>query len=137
LWACLWREATLFCAFLSLGTAGCRKPTANYVIPPEEASRANPFPVTPDTIVAGKKAYDGTDCALCHGTAGDGKGALTRDMRYNTHDWRDPATLKNFSDGELFYILSRGKGAMPGYADRDTAEDLWQMVNYLRSFASP
>jgi mono/diheme cytochrome c family protein len=93
--------------------------------------------MTPDTVAAGKKAYDGTDCALCHGGAGDGKGALTRDMKYNTRDWRDPAALKNFSDGELFYIVSRGKGAMPGYVDRDTPEHLWQMVSYLRSFARP
>jgi mono/diheme cytochrome c family protein len=93
--------------------------------------------MTPDTIAAGKKAYDGTDCALCHGTAGDGKGALTRDMKYNTRDWRDPAALKNFSDGDLFYILNRGKGAMPGYVDRETPEHLWEMVTYLRSLAHP
>jgi mono/diheme cytochrome c family protein len=130
----MWRKAALICAFACLGAAGCRKSTASYMIPTEEASRPNPFPATPDVIATGKKLYDGTDCALCHGAAGDGKGPLSRDLKYNTRDWRDPAALSNLSDGELFYIISKGKGAMPGYADRESPEHLWQMVDYVRSF---
>jgi mono/diheme cytochrome c family protein len=131
----MWPIAVLLCAFVCLGAAGCSKAPANFVIPPEEASRPNPLPMTPEVIAAGRKAYDGADCALCHGASGDGKGVLARDMKYNTRDWREPSALQNFSDGELFYILSKGKGAMPGYAHRDTREHLWQMVGYVRSFA--
>lgn len=131
----LWRKAALICAFACLGAAGCRNSTTSFAIAPEEASRPNPFPATPDVIATGKKLYDGSDCTLCHGAAGDGKGPLSRDLKYNTRDWRAPAALSSFSDGELFYILNKGKGAMPGYADRDSPEHLWQMVDYLRSFA--
>jgi mono/diheme cytochrome c family protein len=137
LWACFFRNVVLLGVLVCLGAGGCRKSTANYAIPPEESSRPNPFTLTPENIDAGKKVYDGTDCALCHGAAGDGQGSLTRDMKYDTHNWQTSAVLSRFSDGELFYILSKGKGAMPGYEDRNSAEELWQIVCYLRSFARP
>jgi mono/diheme cytochrome c family protein len=129
------RKTALICALWCLGMAACNKPPADYAIPPEEASRPNPFPMSPENIAAGKKAYDDTDCALCHGASGNGKGVLARDMKYNTRDWRDPATLKNFTDGELFYILNKGKRAMPSYQDREPPDHLWQMVDYVRSLA--
>lgn len=129
----IFRRVVFLSLLLCLGLTGCQHQPANYAVPPEDASRPNPFSATPDVIAAGKKAYDSADCGLCHGANGDGKGVLARDMKYNTRDWRKPDALKNFTDGDLFYILSRGKGAMPGYTDRDTPENLWRIVSYVRS----
>jgi hypothetical protein len=57
----------------------------------------------------------------------------------NLHDWRDPATQAKFTDGELFYIMDKGKGAdrgkMPAYHETETPEQLWRLVDYVRSFA--
>jgi hypothetical protein len=50
-------------------------------------------------------------------------------------DWRDPAALKDFSDGEIFYIVNNGTGQMSGEEGRVKPEQIWEMVNYIRSLA--
>jgi len=49
-------------------------------------------------------------------------------------DWQDPASLKGMTDGELFYIIQKGKGEMPGEGDRQNADGIWNMVTLVRSF---
>jgi hypothetical protein len=44
------------------------------------------------------------------------KGDIAADMKSKVTDFTDPATLKNVTDGELFYIIKNGKGEMPPYA---------------------
>jgi mono/diheme cytochrome c family protein len=108
--------------------------TAESKIPPEAAKEPNPVKPTAASIAQGKKIY-GYDCAMCHGANGDGKGDLAGDMKLTLSDFRDPAALKDVTDGELFYIIKNGKGDMPSEGDRAKTEDLWNLVNYVRSFA--
>jgi mono/diheme cytochrome c family protein len=75
----------------------------------------------------------GFDCALCHGKDGDGKGDLAADMNLKLADYRDSAALKDMTDGEMFYIIKNGKGQMTGEADRVKADEIWNLVNYVRS----
>ena len=103
-------------------------------VPPEAAKLPNPVKPTPASLAQGKKSY-GFDCAVCHGKDGDGKGDLAGDMKLNLADYRDPAALKDFTDGELFYIIKNGKGQMTGEGDRSKSDEIWNMVNYVRSFA--
>ena len=92
---------------------------------------------TPESLAGSSALYTKADCAVCHGKLGDGKGFMAGASRYDCRDWRDPAALKNFTDGELFYILMKGKGYMPGYEKKFSADDAWAMVNYVRAFAKP
>jgi mono/diheme cytochrome c family protein len=105
---------------------------AEYKIPPEAANQANPVKPTPESLAKGKKFF-GYDCAVCHGKDGDGKGDMT-DLKGIT-DLTDPATLKGKTDGELFYVIKKGKGDMPPEGDRGKPEDLWNLVNYVRSLS--
>jgi len=107
-------------------------PSAGAKIPPEALKVVNPIKPTAASIAAGKKKY-GYDCAMCHGTDGDGKGDLAVDMKLKMIDYRDPATLKSVTDGEMFYVIKNGNGEMPSEADRLKDEDIWNMVNYIRS----
>ena len=50
-------------------------------------------------------------------------------------DYRDSAALKDMTDGEMFYIIKNGKGQMTGEADRVKPEEIWNLVNYVRSLA--
>jgi mono/diheme cytochrome c family protein len=50
-------------------------------------------------------------------------------------DFTDAAVQQGRADGEWFYIIQNGKGEMPPEGDRAKSEDLWNMVNYCRSFA--
>ena len=114
--------------------AAAQAPAAEFKIPPEEAKRPNPVKATPASIALGKRVY-ATQCAMCHGATGDGKGDLAADMKLNLRDYRDPDSLKDMTDGELFYILTKGKGDMPGEEDRMKPEQLWNLINFIRSLA--
>ena len=104
-------------------------------VPAEAAKKANPVKPTAESIAQGKKYY-GFDCAMCHGDSGDGKGVVAVEERFNLKDFRDPATLKDRTDGELFYILKNGKGHMPVEPIRSSPNDLWNLINYIRSLSS-
>ena len=127
----------LFLAFAITSLAQQNQPPAKapeYKIPPEAAAKANPVKPTADSLAKGKKLY-GYDCAMCHGKNGDGKGDMASDIK-NVTDFTNPDALKNRTDGELFYITRNGKGDdLPPEGDRAKDEDIWNMVNYIRSFA--
>ncbi|MGB9233973.1 MAG: cytochrome c [Terriglobales bacterium] len=101
-------------------------------IPVADASRPNPVKSTPESIAQGKKIY-AYDCAQCHGTSGDGKTEAGKNIK--TPDFTDPAFVKDHSDGELFYVIKNGRGAMPPEGDRVRPDELWDLVNYVRSLA--
>jgi mono/diheme cytochrome c family protein len=110
-------------------------PSADSKIPPEEAAKKNPIKVTPEGLAEARKLY-GYDCAMCHGKTGDGKGDLADSMKLQLKDWRDADSIANMSDGEIFYVISNGKGKMiGGEADRSSEKVRWNLVNLVRSFA--
>jgi mono/diheme cytochrome c family protein len=105
-----------------------------YTVPVAAAQKENPVKATPESLARGKKKY-GYDCVMCHGKDGNGKGEVAADMKLKMHDETDPATLKDFTDGALFYIIRNGKDQMPPEGDRVKPEEMWDMVNYVRSFS--
>jgi mono/diheme cytochrome c family protein len=106
---------------------------AAFKVPPELAGKSNPVKPTPEGLAHARKMY-GYDCAMCHGAGGDGKGDMVADMKLTLKDYRDPAALKDMSDGELFYIIQKGKDQMPAEGDRAKPDDIWNMVTLVRSF---
>ena len=100
----------------------------------EDAAKKNPVASTSEGLAEVRKLY-GYNCAMCHGKTGDGKGDLAADMKLELRDWRDANTLEKVTDGELFWIISNGKGKMPGEGDRTKERVRWNFVNLVRSFA--
>ncbi len=109
------------------------QPPAESKIPPQAAARVNTVKPTAESLAKGKKLY-GIDCAMCHGKDGDGKGDMASDIK-NVTDFTNPDALKNRTDGELFYVIRKGKGDMPPEGDRAKDDDIWNLVNYIRSLA--
>jgi len=109
------------------------KPPAESKASAEDAQKGNTVKATAESLAKGKKTY-AIDCAMCHGENGDGKGDMAADMK-NVTDFTAPDALKNRSDGELFSIIRKGKGDMPPEGDRAKNDDIWNLVNYIRSFA--
>jgi mono/diheme cytochrome c family protein len=145
-WKCfgrppVWKHLIAFLALaavsISAAIAQDQKPAdkSDFKVPPEIAKQTNPVKPTPASLAQAKKTY-GFDCAMCHGKDGDGKGDLAADMKLQLADYRDPASLKDKTDGELFYIIQKGKGDMTGEGDRAKPDDIWSMVNYIRAFAA-
>ncbi|MGH9681512.1 MAG: c-type cytochrome [Candidatus Acidiferrales bacterium] len=103
-------------------------------VPPEIVNRKNPVPPSAASIAEGKKLFT-IDCVMCHGQEGDGKGDLAVSMKLSPPDYHDETAMKKFTDGELFYIITNGKGGMPAEGKRATPDQIWSLVNYVRSFA--
>jgi mono/diheme cytochrome c family protein len=139
----MWKEIAVGSALLFLGIRGSSQekqeapqepPAAEFKIPPEEAKRANPVKADASSIAQGKRLFS-SQCAMCHGENGNGKGDLAEVMGFKPRDYRDPAALKEMSDGELFYILSNGKEKMPAQGDRMSVNQRWHLINFIRSLA--
>jgi mono/diheme cytochrome c family protein len=101
----------------------------------------NPVPATPASIAAGKAAYDAT-CAACHGDRAQGaiRAKLTLSIIEEQNgkqapDLTDAEWDHGSSDGEIFTVLKRGVPTtmMPGFGGAVSDENLWSIVNYLRT----
>ncbi len=137
------KQVTALSALALLGFAGFvqdskkteeGRGTAEQKVATEDSNRKNPVKPSPTSIAEGKQLYD-MECSMCHGIAGDGKGNLAQDMKLNMLDWRVPNAFQSFADGDLFQIISNGKGKMTGEEKRVKPEQIWDMVNYIRTFA--
>ena len=107
------------------GSDSCSNPEA-------VAKMANPLKPSAESLAQGKK-YFGYDCAMCHGANGNGKGDVETGDKMP--DFTNPGTLKDKSDGELFCSLKVGKGHMPLERIRMSPNELWNLINYVRSLA--
>jgi mono/diheme cytochrome c family protein len=100
--------------------------------PPEAKELKPPFPVTPEALRFGKTTYE-IYCDGCHGPAGDGKGHVAL-------KWGVPAVnigapvVQAQTDGELFWKISNGRGAMPAWGALLPEERRWQLTDYVRTF---
>ena len=103
---------------------------------PEAAAIKNPIKATPDSIAAGKKIYE-TQCTNCHGATGKGDGKMAESITSGPKpsDLSDAQWKHGSTDGEIFTLIrdgSKGTG-MRGYAARMKTDDIWNVVNYLRT----
>ena len=141
----MWRKTPALACLLLAGTTfslavkqekpqEAQAPAEEYKIPPEDVDRHNPVKPTEEGLAQARKLYR-YHCVMCHGALGDGKGELAETMKLTLRDWRDPEALKIMKDGELFYIISIGKGKMVGEGDRQKEEMRWNLVRVVRSFA--
>ncbi len=112
-----------------------QSPGDEYKVTPEDIARKNPVKSSPEGLAEARHVFK-YDCAMCHGEHGDGKGDVVESMKLTMHDWADPASLEGKTDGELFYIITKGKGKMTGEGDRQAEKLRWNLVNLVRSLAA-
>lgn len=101
-------------------------------ISPEDAAKKNPLRFSEISVQRGKKIYE-TQCTMCHGEKGDGKGDIVEELKIHPPDFTKPETLAKRTDGELFTIIQLGSPTMPGQRSRMKDFRKWEVVNYLRS----
>jgi mono/diheme cytochrome c family protein len=70
-----------------------------------------------------------TKCAMCHGA--DSKGETPMGKKMNIRDLSSPEVQQQ-SDAELTTIISKGKGKMPPFAGKLTAEQIGQVLAHIR-----
>jgi mono/diheme cytochrome c family protein len=78
-----------------------------------------------------KKSVE-TNCVSCHGPGGKGDGPAAAALPPpKPANWTSAAVQKQ-TDGELFWKMSNGRGAMPPWKHLPEQER-WEIVNYIRT----
>jgi len=108
------------------------KPSSYAAIPVQDVQAQNPVKSSPESLARAKKWW-ALDCTMCHGKDGDGKGEIAKDMKLTIVDFTDPKTLKDHTDGEIYYVIKNGHNDMPAEGPRIKTEEGWDLVNYVRS----
>jgi mono/diheme cytochrome c family protein len=70
-------------------------------------------------------------CQLCHGPTGNGDGAVSKRGFPLPLSFLKPQAL-DLKDGEMFHILTLGKGNMPGHALQLSDTERWAVVLHIR-----
>ena len=101
---------------------------------PEAAKLKNPVKADAASIAVGKKLYT-AQCASCHGESGKGDGKAGVTLNPKPSDLTDGTWKHGTTDGEIFTLIRDGaaKTSMRGYGGRMTAQELWSVVNYVRT----
>ena len=89
----------------------------------------NPLSPRLEVLRAGQKSFN-TLCIVCHGAKGDGRG-------YIIPKFPQPPSLltdrvRNWPDGRVFHVITRGQQTMPSYAYQLDPAQRWAVVNYVR-----
>lgn len=83
-----------------------------------------------DILLVGQKFYE-TNCMVCHAANGNGLGSVAKVMPN-----KPPSLLtdkiRNWSDGQLYQVITMGQGTMGAYASHIPQKYRWQVVNYIR-----
>jgi len=106
---------------------------AAWVAPAGEKDKKNPLPADAQSIAQGKKVAE-VNCVSCHGARGKGDGAAAVALNPKPADWTS-AKVQAESDGEIFWKISTGRGAMPAW-NFLPERDRWALVRYIRSLGA-
>jgi mono/diheme cytochrome c family protein len=118
------------CTVLINVAAGAQNPGGS-----EEGKKLkNPVAATPDSIKAGQASYQ-KYCRFCHGNDAKGNGPMAPE---GTHppDLTDNKWDRGSTDGEIFMVIKEGAGPkfdMKGFKSKMTDQEIWKVVNYVRS----
>ncbi|MEP7155973.1 MAG: cytochrome c [Betaproteobacteria bacterium] len=120
--------------------AECPQPRFTGKAPDEYYSKVNPLVAAKADPKAGESLFQGnagpSNCAICHGVKGDGKGILASQYDPPPRNFSCAMTINGVPDGQLFWIIrfgSPGTAMPPHPALKD--DQIWQLVMYLRQLS--
>lgn len=90
---------------------------------------SNPLDSTSAVIDEGKILYD-KFCDHCHGNSGMGDGLVGQTFAgippYNSR------AVQDISEGQIFHVITLGKGRMGAHGSQISVDDRWKIVRYVQ-----
>jgi mono/diheme cytochrome c family protein len=124
-----WRPVVLaLVAGLALASAALAQ--TPWVAPDSEKAKKNPLPSDKKVVEQGEKVAK-TNCVTCHGAKGKGDGPAAVALNPKPADWTS-ARVQSQTDGELFWKITNGRGAMPSWRHLPDNER-WALIRFIRS----
>ena len=72
-------------------------------------------------------------CAICHGTAGDGKGKLVKQEKFlGVPSYKD----REINEGSIFHVQTYGLNSMGSHANQLSQEERWMVSAYVMQLKS-
>ena len=101
----------------------------DWTVPANESGKTCPTPFNSTMKMDGKDIYN-KNCKSCHGEVGKNNFVPL------APEPGDPASEKfsKNSDGDLFFKITKGKGAMPKFKDQLGENERWAVIAYIRGF---
>ena len=121
--------AVMGLSFIAMNLDAQAKP---WDVPANFKSMKNPVAKGDASNKAGMALYN-KNCASCHGKVGLGDGVKARALKDHPGDF-STAAYQDQTDGEHFYKTKNGRGEMPKYEGKLSDDDIWNIVNYMRTF---
>ncbi|HET6615893.1 MAG TPA: copper resistance protein CopC [Dehalococcoidia bacterium] len=99
----------------------------------QDERAGNPVPPSQASIARGRELFQ-QNCVSCHGVDGRGDGPEAAGLNPAPTDFR--LHLPLHTDPQFYAFIAKGYpgSAMPGFENAFSEEDIWNLVNFLRSF---
>lgn len=104
---------------------------SDWIVPDRFANMDNPVEVNNQSIRMGNSLFR-RNCRDCHGNQGKGDGPESSELKVSLRDLSSDE-VQSQTDGELFYKTREGRDEMPGFEADLHDEDIWHIVNFIRS----
>ncbi len=89
----------------------------------------NPAPFNKVNLLRGQVVFN-SYCKACHGEDGQGGGTIVPKFQRPPSLHSDK--IRNYTDGQIFHVMTVGQNIMPSYAAQVSENDRWAVVNYIR-----
>ncbi len=100
--------------------------------PPGAVQTPNPIQYNESSILIGGQIF-GARCAGCHGNRGMGDGPIA--VQLSPKPANLIKRLNNHSEGDFFWKIANGKGPMPGFKNKLSEKQIWDVINYIQSLS--
>ncbi len=105
----------------------------NWMAPQNEAKTRNPIHQSQNSINKGEMLFNDL-CSYCHGM--QAQGLETSETGLNKKTPNLLKRLRSHSDGDFHWKIRTGKGEMPPFESEVLNDEIWHIINYLKSMES-
>jgi hypothetical protein len=92
----------------------------------------NPLRPTMAVLKRGQKIFHDI-CRTCHGVEAQGDGPIVGPGLFPAPPSLHTLAAREFKDGHIFHVITRGQNAMPSYADKLSVTDRWSVIHFVRA----
>ena len=102
--------------------------------PAVAAKRRNPMPTDAASLEQGRQLFK-QNCIVCHGPEGRGDGPAAASLKPLPADLA--MMVRHHPDGDLAWKIANGRGAMPAWEGTLSEDQIWMLVNYIKTLRVP
>lgn len=104
-------------------------------VSPRLAKIENPIAPDASSLAIGKNLFL-RECQQCHGETGKGDGAMAAVLGKKVANLTSSEVLDQ-PDGALYTKIRTGRTPMPGFKNSLAKDEIWHLINFIRSEFGP